>query len=83
MSKAPRNDMEVWLKCLSEVNGTTLFPDMHWSNGDTLHISFDSFGILGCGVIFGSHWAYLQWPLGWSSEDRRVNASSAGNSNLG
>lgn len=71
ISKALRDDMEVWLKFLSEFNGTTLFPDMHWSNGDTLHISSDSSGSFGCGVIFGSHWAYLQWPLDWSSEDRR------------
>lgn len=71
ISRALREDVDIWLEFLSDFNGTTVFPDIHWSDKDTIHISSDSSGSLGCGVIFGTQWSYLQWPSEWSQHDCR------------
>jgi hypothetical protein len=30
-----------------------------------LQFHSDSYGSLGCGVVFGNHWSCLQWPAHW------------------
>lgn len=63
--------MQVWLEFLAIYNGSTALSDPDWLDQDTLLMASDSSGSLGCGVIFGSHWAYIQWPQHWSSDIRR------------
>lgn len=71
VSKTLRQDMEVWLEFLSKYNNVTPMSDPYWLDHDTLLIASDSSGSMGCGVIFGSQWAHLQWPKQWSAEIRR------------
>lgn len=46
----------------------TILSDPDWLDQDTLLMAFVSSGSFGCGAIFGSHLAYMQWPQHWSSD---------------
>lgn len=44
---------------------------VNWSNDFDLQLYTDSAGNadLGCGTVFGHHWAYFGWPDHWKAYD--------------
>lgn len=59
-----RRDVDTWLMFLGNFNGVTSYRLVNWSNDFDPQLYKDSAGIadLGCGAVFGHHWAYLDWP---------------------
>ena len=58
----------MWLTFLHEFNGTTKFPDLEWESDSDFKFYSDSSGAMGCGVVFGTSWSYLCWPLEWNMD---------------
>lgn len=66
-----KKDVCVWLDFLENFNGKTPFPELIWSNNDTLQLFTDSCGSCGGGAFFNNHWTVLVWPSTWDLELRR------------
>lgn len=66
-----RRDIDTWLMFLENFNGVTSYRLVNWSNDFDLQLYTDSAGNadLGCGAVFGHHWAYLGWPDHWKASD--------------
>lgn len=48
----------------------TPFPELIWSNNDTLQFFTDSCGSCGGGAFLINHWTVLVWPSTWDLELR-------------
>lgn len=53
-------DIEWWLACCDEWNGTSLFIDSSWTKATDLMLWTDASG-LGFGIVFASEWCYGSW----------------------
>ena len=62
-----KQDMQLWLKFLSEFNGVTYIPENKWFDSDCLQLFTDASGSanLGCGCYLAGKWSYFQWPRAW------------------
>ncbi|XP_048587466.1 uncharacterized protein LOC125570208 [Nematostella vectensis] len=65
LTKAAKEDLNVWLVFLSSFNGCSFFLDDYWSNSQKLRLYTDAAGSLGFGAIFGNEWCYGSWPSSW------------------
>ena len=63
-------DLLWWEYFLQQWNGTMFFPQ---PPTPAAHVYTDASGTFGCGgVVWASHWFYLQWPTSWSTVDIAV-----------
>lgn len=71
VTKAMKDDLEVWLQFLSEYNGTTVILDKFWSSNSDLNLFSDSAGgkEKGFGIFFDNRWAQACWPSSWVNSD--------------
>lgn len=62
-----KQDIQMWLVFLESFNGINSYKQVDWANDFQLELFTDSAGSenLGCGAIFGTHWAFLTWPESW------------------
>lgn len=59
-----KQDIQMWLVFLESINGINSYKQVDWASDFQLELFTDSAGSenLGCGAIFGTHWAFLTWP---------------------
>lgn len=62
-----KEDICLWLSFLKNFNGYCSFPELDWSDNETLELYTDSAGSpnLGCAAVFGSSWVFYPWPVNW------------------
>lgn len=58
-------DIHTWLEFLDSYNGRSFFLDDKWLTSDTINLYTDAAASKGFGAIFGSNWAYGEWPSDW------------------
>lgn len=71
VTQAIKVDARTWLTFLDQYNCRLPFPELSWSDNDTLNLFTDSCGSLGGGAIFQNHWPVISWPESWGSDIRR------------
>ncbi|KAM4048977.1 uncharacterized protein ACNLHF_027451 [Anomaloglossus baeobatrachus] len=64
ITKAIRDDLEVWDQFLQHFNGRALVMERVASNG-ALQLFTDAVGSAGFGAVFRGHWCVGQWPQAW------------------
>ena len=71
VTRAIKDDIEMWLTFLSKFNGTCKFGPNTWLTNYQLNLFTDSAGNaeLGCGVFFSGHWTFFPWPESWKSQE--------------
>ena len=62
------SDLQMWLTFLHEFNGTK---KLEWESDSDFKFYSDSSGANGCGVVFGTSWSYLCWPLEWNMDIKK------------
>lgn len=60
-----------YITFLDQYNGRSPFPDLSWSENDTLYLFTDSCGSYDGGAIFQNHWAVTSWPKSWGPDISR------------
>ena len=65
------SDLQMWLTFLHEFNGTIKFPELEWESDSDFKFYSDSSGAMGCGVVFGTSWSCLCWPLEWNMDIKK------------
>lgn len=65
VTKSIREDLTVWHTFLKGFNGTTMFPENHWSHRQVIVHSYTDAAPIGFGLVFGSKWLYGPFPTSW------------------
>ena len=68
ITKAMKEDLSVWLKCLENYNGNSLIMiDQYWTSNEAIELFTDSAGgsDRGFGIYFNEKWAQSCWPSDW------------------
>lgn len=71
VTQAVKEDARIWLTFLDQYNGRSPFPELYWSDNETLNLFTDSCGSYGGGAIFQNHWVVISWPESWGPDIRR------------
>ena len=65
LTKAVREDLNVWLSFLSQHNGRSVLLPNRWLPSDTIQLFTDAAGSAGYGAVLGPQWFYGQWDQQW------------------
>lgn len=70
VTKAVKEDIDMWLVFLDLFNGYCNFADATWLSDSDLHLFTDSAGAKhGCAAYLEPHWCYFTWPVCWHDKD--------------
>lgn len=62
-------DLHMWLEFLFSYNGVTVIHEDRWVTSQTIHTYTDASKTHGYGLVYGSKWAYGEFPPAWKKED--------------
>lgn len=68
ITKAVKQNLNVWLEFLMHFNGKSLILTEKWLTPDQLHLFTDASGTLGYGALFGSQWFSGKWDSVWQNQ---------------
>jgi hypothetical protein len=64
LTREARRDIATWLAMLCSFNGSSLMKERFWTPANSLRLYSDASNS-GYAVVYGSRWAYGEWPDGW------------------
>ena len=65
VTKAMKNDLEMWLAFFQQFNGISVFHDRFWISNVDAELYSDSATGCGFGIFFAGKWAHAKWPEQW------------------
>ena len=71
LTRGMKEDLEIWLRFLSNYNGATVMLDKEWCSNSDLELFTDSAAGMGkgFGIYFEGRWAQSCWPSKWENTD--------------
>ena len=68
ITKEVKQDLQIWEMFFHCFNGKSFFLEEAWTTSGQLQFYTDAAKSKGYGIVFGSHWAYGEWPEYWKNE---------------
>ena len=68
ITKEITHDLQMWEIFFQSFNGKSFFLEEAWATSGQLRFYTDAAKSKGYGIVFGSHWAYGEWPNNWKTE---------------
>ena len=68
ITKEVKQDLRIWEMFFHCFNGKSFFLEEVWTTSAQLRFYTDAAKSKGYGIVFGSHWAYGEWPENWKNE---------------